>query len=50
MRFILSPLVFILGILLMKYNVQVANTTGKIDFAEKYLGAALPPVPTLFGV
>jgi hypothetical protein len=23
---------------MMKYNVQVTNYTGKIDFAEKYLG------------
>lgn len=25
----------------MKYTVQVTNTTGKIDFAEKYLGTGI---------
>ena len=41
MRFFLSPLVFIAGVLIMKYSVQVTNTTGKIDLAEKYLGAGI---------
>ena len=39
MRFFLAPLVFIAGVLVMKYNVQVTNMTGKIDFAEKFLGS-----------
>jgi hypothetical protein len=38
MRFIFAPIVFFLGILIMKYTVQVTDMTGKIDFAEKYLG------------
>jgi len=37
MRFFLSPLVFIAGLLIMKYTVQVTNMTGQIDLAEKYL-------------
>jgi hypothetical protein len=41
MRFFLAPLVFIAGILLMKYNVQVTNMTGKIPMAEKYLGTGI---------
>ena len=41
MRFILSPLVFILGVLCMKYTVIITNNTGKIDFAEKYLGSGI---------
>lgn len=41
MRFILAPLVFGLGVLLMKYSVQVTNFTGKISLAEKYLGAGI---------
>ena len=41
MRFFLSPLVFVAGILLMKYSVQVTNVTGKIAFAEKYLGTGI---------
>jgi hypothetical protein len=41
MRFFLSPLTFALGFLLMKYTVQVTNMTGKIDFAEKYLGTGI---------
>ena len=41
MRFFLSPITFALGILLMKYTVYVTNMTGKIDFAEKYLGTGI---------
>jgi len=42
MRFFLSPLVFIAGILLMKYSVAITDQfTGKIELAEKYLNAGL---------
>ena len=42
MRFFLSPLVFILGILCMKYSVAITDQfTGKIDLAEKYLGTGI---------
>ena len=42
MRFFLAPLVFIFGILCMKYSVFITdNLTGKIDFAEKYLGTGI---------
>ncbi len=41
MRFILSPLVFVLGILVMKYSVQITDMTGKIGIAEKYLGVGI---------
>jgi hypothetical protein len=42
MRYILSPLVFFLGILLMKYSVQITEQfTGRIDMAEKYLGVGI---------
>ncbi len=41
MRFFLAPIVFALGVLVMKYTVQVTNMTGKIDFAEKYLGTGI---------
>jgi hypothetical protein len=41
MRFFLSPIVFVIGILLMRYTVQVTNMTGKLDWAEKYLGGGL---------
>jgi hypothetical protein len=37
MRFFLAPLVFALGVLMMKYTVQITEYTGKIDLAEKYL-------------
>ena len=37
MRFILAPLLAVVGFLLMKYNVQVTEITGRIDFAERYL-------------
>ena len=40
MRFILAPLLFIAGVLIMKYSVQITDGfTGKIDFAEKYFSA-----------
>jgi hypothetical protein len=41
MRFILAPLVVLLGILMMRYTVQITNMTGPVDFAEKYLGGGL---------
>ena len=41
MRFFLSPLVFVLGLLCMKYTVVITNNTGKIEFAEKYLGIGI---------
>ena len=42
MRFFLAPIVFALGILLMKYSVPFTDQfSGKIDFAEKYLGTGI---------
>jgi hypothetical protein len=41
MRFIFAPILLCIGILLMRYTVQVTNFTGKIDFAEKYLGGGV---------
>jgi len=42
MRFFLSPLVFVLGILCMKYSVAITDQfSGKIDLAEKYLGTGI---------
>jgi len=42
MRFIFSPLIFVLGLLCMKYSVQITDQfSGKIDFAEKYLGGGI---------
>ncbi len=42
MRFLLAPLAFIAGILIMKYSVAITDQfSGKIDFAEKYLSAGL---------
>lgn len=42
MRFFLSPLVFIAGVLIMKYSVVITEQfSGKIDFAEKYLGTGI---------
>jgi hypothetical protein len=42
MRFVLSPLVFIAGILIMKYSVIITEQfSGKIDLAEKYLGSGI---------
>lgn len=41
MRFILGPLIIVLGVLMMKYTVQITENTGRIDFAEKYLKGGL---------
>lgn len=42
MRFFLSPLIFIAGVLIMKYSVQITDQfSGKIDLAEKYLGTGI---------
>ncbi len=42
MRFLLAPLAFIAGILIMKYSVAITDQfTGRIDFAEKYFSAGL---------
>jgi hypothetical protein len=42
MRFILAPLLFVLGILCMKYSVAITDQfSGKIDLAEKYLGVGI---------
>lgn len=42
MRFFLAPLVLFLGVLCMKYSVQITDQfSGKIDLAEKYLGSGI---------
>jgi len=42
MRFIFAPLVLVMGILIMKYSVVITDQfSGKIDFAEKYLGTGV---------
>ena len=42
MRFLLAPLLFALGVLCMKYSVKITDQfSGKIDFAEKYLGTGI---------
>ncbi len=42
MRFIFAPMVLALGILIMKYSVPITDQfSGKIDFAEKYLGTGI---------
>ena len=41
MRFILGPLIIVLGLLMIRYTVEITNFTGQIDWAEKYLGGGL---------
>ena len=42
MRFVFAPLVFIFGVLCMKYSVFITEqVSGKIDLAEKYLGSGI---------
>ncbi len=41
MRYVLGPLVIILGIAMMKYSFWITQQTGKIDFAERYMSSPL---------
>ena len=41
MRYIFAPLLFIAGVLMMKYTVKLTQITGTVDFAEKYLKGGL---------
>jgi hypothetical protein len=41
MQFILGPIFVILGILMMRYTVQITNFTGDIDFAEEHLTSGI---------
>ncbi|MCL5008901.1 MAG: hypothetical protein M1400_01000 [Patescibacteria group bacterium] len=42
MRFIFAPIVLAIGVLMMKYSVAITDQfSGKIDFAEKYLGTGI---------
>jgi hypothetical protein len=42
MRFIFAPFLFVAGVLIMKYSVQITDQfSGKIDLAEKYLGTGI---------
>ncbi len=37
MQFIFGPILVALGIAMMRYSVQLTNTFGKSDFAERWL-------------
>jgi len=42
LKFILSVFIFVFGVLCMKYSVFITDQmSGKIDFAEKYLGTGM---------
>jgi cellobiose-specific phosphotransferase system component IIC len=41
MRYFFGPIVFVLGVLMMKYSVKLTEFTGTVAFAEKYLRAGL---------
>lgn len=36
MRWIVSPLLIVIGMLMMKYTTGITSITGKLGFAEKY--------------
>lgn len=48
MRFILGPLIIAAGIIMMKYAVPIANFTGMVDFAEKYMTGGLAGTYSLY--
>jgi hypothetical protein len=48
MRFILSPLIIAAGVIMMKYAVPIANFTGMVDFAEKYMTGGLAGTYSLY--
>ncbi len=37
MKFILGPLLIVLGVLFMKYTVWITNQVGKVGFADEWL-------------
>ncbi len=39
MQFILGPILMVIGVLLMRYTVEVSNFTGQIDWADKLFSA-----------
>ncbi len=41
MRFILGPLIIVIGIALMKYSFWLTQQIGHIDFADRYLPSPL---------
>ena len=41
MRYFLGPLVFALGIVIIKYSFWITQQTGKFDFAERFLPSPL---------
>ena len=41
MRYLLGPLIVVLGIVIIKYSFWITQQTGKIDIAEKYLPAPM---------
>lgn len=38
MKFIIGPLLIVLGVLFMKYTVWITQQVGKVGFADKWLG------------
>jgi hypothetical protein len=41
MQFIFGPILVALGILIMRYTVQITNFTGEIDFAERIFSGGI---------
>lgn len=37
MKFILGPLLIVIGVLMMKYTVWITNQVGRVDMADRYL-------------
>jgi len=49
-RIILGLLIIAGALAMMKYSVQLTNITGKIELAEKYLGAPLAGTYTFYKI
>jgi cellobiose-specific phosphotransferase system component IIC len=47
-RIILGLIIIAASVALLKYSVQVADFTGKIELAEKYLGSPLAGTYTFY--
>lgn len=37
MRFLMGPIMIVVGVLMMKYTVWITNQVGKVDFADNWL-------------
>lgn len=50
LRFLVAPLLMVVGVVIMKYSVHIADFFGKADWAERYLPAGSYTMYKLIGL